>query len=181
MSISRCLNGLKSRVCTVLGSQWGDEGKGKLVGMLSDDYDISARFNGGANAGHTIVKDGQKYAFHLIPSSIVSPKTQNLLGNGVVVNIPGMFKELSQLDKRNLPYDGRILISDRAHLVTDYQLEEDASHESKQNLGTTKKGIGPTYAAKIQRYGLRAGDLLDWDSFLTKYQNMGSFYPKKSL
>jgi len=122
MSVSRCLNGLKSRVAVVLGSQWGDEGKGKLVGMLSDHYDVSARFNGGANAGHTIVKDGQKYAFHLVPSSIVSRQTQNLLGNGVVLNIPGMFNELSQLDKKKIPYDGRMFVSDRAHIVTDYQL-----------------------------------------------------------
>lgn len=92
MSVAKCITGLQSRVTAVLGAQWGDEGKGKLVGMLADHYDISARFNGGANAGHTIVKDGQKYAFHLVPSSIVSPRTQNLLGNGVVVNIPGMFK-----------------------------------------------------------------------------------------
>jgi adenylosuccinate synthase len=92
MSVSRCLNGLKSKVAVVLGSQWGDEGKGKLVGMLSDTYDVSARFNGGANAGHTIVKEGVKYAFHLVPSSIVSKQTHNLLGNGVVVNLPGMFK-----------------------------------------------------------------------------------------
>lgn len=92
MSVAKCITGMQSRVTAVLGAQWGDEGKGKLVGMLADHYDISARFNGGANAGHTIVKNGQKYAFHLVPSSIVSPTTQNLLGNGVVVNIPGMFK-----------------------------------------------------------------------------------------
>lgn len=91
-----------------------------------------------------------------------------------------MFKELSQLDKRNLSYDGRMYVSDRAHIVTDYQLEEDAAHESKQNIGTTKKGIGPTYAAKIQRYGLRVGDLLDWDVFLQKYNRMATFYPKRS-
>ena len=96
--------------------------------MLSDHYDISARFNGGANAGHTIIKEGIKYAFHLVPSSIVSKQTKNLLGNGVVVNIPGMFKELSQLDKRNLSYDQRMFVSDRAHIVTNYQLEQDAAH-----------------------------------------------------
>jgi len=112
----------------------------------------------------------------LVPSAIVSPNTQNLLGNGVVVNLEGMFKELSQLDKSRLSYDNRMFLSDRAHLVTKYQLEEDAAHETKQNLGTTKKGIGPTYAAKIQRYGLRVGDLVNWDSFVKKYQRMASFY-----
>jgi len=162
MSVQKCINGLKSRLAVVLGSQWGDEGKGKLVSVLSDHYDISARFNGGANAGHTVVRNGIKYAFHLVPSAIVSPNTKNLLGNGVVVNLEGMFKELSQLDQHHLSYANRMFVSDRAHLVTKYQLEEDAEHETKQKLGTTKKGIGPTYAAKIQRYGLRVGDLQDW-------------------
>ena len=176
MAIQKCVNGLKSRLAVVLGSQWGDEGKGKLVSVLSDGYNISARFNGGANAGHTVVRNGVKYAFHLVPSAIVSPNTQNLLGNGVVVNLEGMFKELSQLDKNRLSYANRMFVSDRAHLVTKYQLEEDAAHESKQNLGTTKKGIGPTYAAKIQRYGLRVGDLVNWDTFVKKYNKMASFY-----
>ena len=87
-----------------------------------------------------------------------------------------MFKELSQLDKHKLSYKNRFFVSDRAHLVTKYQLVEDAQHETKQNLGTTKKGIGPTYAAKIQRYGLRVGDLQDWPSFINKYKRMASFY-----
>ena len=104
MAIQRCLNGLKSKMAVVLGAQWGDEGKGKLVSVLSDCYDVSARFNGGANAGHTVVRDGTKYAFHLVPSAIVSPKVQTLLGNGTVVNLEGMFKELSQLDKNKLCY-----------------------------------------------------------------------------
>lgn len=91
MSIQRCLNGLNSKLAVVLGAQWGDEGKGKLVSVLSDRYDVSARFNGGANAGHTVIRNGKKYAFHLVPSAIVSPKIQTLLGNGVVVNLDGMF------------------------------------------------------------------------------------------
>jgi len=91
MSVQRCLNGLNSKLAVVLGAQWGDEGKGKLVSVLSDHYDVSARFNGGANAGHTVIRNGKKYAFHLVPSAIVSPKIQTLLGNGVVVNLDGMF------------------------------------------------------------------------------------------
>jgi adenylosuccinate synthase len=83
----KCVTGLKSRLAVVLGSQWGDEGKGKLVSVLSDKFDVSARFNGGANAGHTVVRNGVKYAFHLVPSAIVSPNTVNLLGNGVVVSL----------------------------------------------------------------------------------------------
>ncbi len=82
-----CLNGMHSKVCVILGSQWGDEGKGKLVDILAKDYDICARFNGGSNAGHTIVVDGHKYAFHLLPCGILYPKTTNVLGNGVVVHL----------------------------------------------------------------------------------------------
>lgn len=91
MSVQRCLNGLKSRLGIVLGGQWGDEGKGKLVDLLSGKYDISARFNGGDNAGHTVVNNGVKYAFHLVPCGIVTPGTLNLLGNGCVINLGGMF------------------------------------------------------------------------------------------
>lgn len=122
MALQRCANGLKSKLVVVLGSQWGDEGKGKLVSVLSGHYDVSARFNGGANAGHTVIRNGVKYAFHLVPSGIVSPNTQNLLGNGVVVHLESLFNELSQLDKHKLSYNNRMLISDRAHLVTSYQL-----------------------------------------------------------
>lgn len=92
---SRCSSGLNSKFCVILGSQWGDEGKGKLVDILSKDYDICARFNGGSNAGHTIVVDGQKYAFHLLPCGILYPKCHNVLGNGVVVHLQTMFNELS--------------------------------------------------------------------------------------
>ena len=92
MAVRRCLTGLNSKLGVVLGAQWGDEGKGKLVDLISDKYDICARFNRGDNAGHTVVKDGVKYAFHLVPCGIVSPKTLNLLGNGCVVNLGGLFK-----------------------------------------------------------------------------------------
>jgi len=91
----RCNSGLNSRFAVVLGAQWGDEGKGKLVDILAKDYDVCARFNGGANAGHTVVADGKKYAFHLLPCGILYPGCQNILGNGVVVNIGSMFEELA--------------------------------------------------------------------------------------
>ena len=90
-----CKTGLKSNFTVILGSQWGDEGKGKLVDILSKDYEVCARFNGGANAGHTVVANGHKYAFHLLPCGILYPKCVNVLGNGVVVHIPTMFEELS--------------------------------------------------------------------------------------
>ena len=108
-----CKNGLESKFCVILGSQWGDEGKGKLVDILAKDYNICARFNGGSNAGHTIVVDKVKYAFHLLPCGILYPTSQNLLGNGVVVHLQTMFGELEQLDANGVDYAGRLLISDR--------------------------------------------------------------------
>lgn len=110
---TKCHTGLKSKFTVILGSQWGDEGKGKLVDILAKDYDVCARFNGGSNAGHTIVVDGQKYAFHLLPCGILYPKCYNLLGNGTVVHLQTMFKELEQLDKNGVDYSGRLLIGDR--------------------------------------------------------------------
>lgn len=172
-----CATGLKSRFAVVLGSQWGDEGKGKLVDILAKDFDLCARFNGGANAGHTVVADGHKYAFHLLPCGILYDKCINLMGNGTVVNIPSLFDELSQLDKNGVDYKGRLKLSSRAHLVSSIQIladnmqEEARQKESQvQVLGTTNRGIGPTYASKALRMGLRIGDLSDWDTFLPKYE-----------
>jgi adenylosuccinate synthase len=176
MSVTRCINGLRSRLAVVLGGQWGDEGKGKLVDLLSEKYDICARHNGGANAGHTVVKNGKKYALHLLPCGILSNKTVNLIGNGTVVHLETMFKELGELDKAGINYDGRMLLSDRAHIVTAHHIAQDELNEKKQNIGTTKRGIGPTYAAKISRYGLRIGDLRDWNTFTEKYKRLGEFY-----
>lgn len=112
-STRSCVTGLNSKFCVILGSQWGDEGKGKLVDILAKDYDVCARFNGGSNAGHTIVVDKVKYAFHLLPCGILYPKCKNILGNGVVVHLQTMFDELKQLDENGVDYSNRLLISDR--------------------------------------------------------------------
>jgi adenylosuccinate synthase len=172
----KCISGEKSKFTTILGAQWGDEGKGKLVDILAKDHDLCARFNGGANAGHTIVVDKVKYALHLLPCGIMYDHCQNLLGNGVVLNIPSMFGELKQLDDNGINYTGRLKISTRAHLVSDIQkmadgLEEERRLAKDENtmIGTTKMGIGPTYASKALRIGLRAGDLADWTLFKEKY------------
>lgn len=193
-----CKTGLNSRFTVVLGSQWGDEGKGKLVDILAKDYDVCARFNGGANAGHTIVVDGHKYALHLLPCGIMYPTCLNILGNGVVLNVPSMFEELEQLDKNGIDYKGRLKISTRAHIVSDIQIMADGMDEDKRKnkdeasmIGTTKRGIGPTYASKALRIGLRAGDLQDWPKFVEKYNTfiahfknhfpVGDFDTKKEL
>ncbi|EGR29579.1 hypothetical protein IMG5_152900 [Ichthyophthirius multifiliis] len=171
-SSSKLLNGLNSKVCVIVGSQWGDEGKGKLVDILAGKYDVCARYNGGANAGHTIIVNGVKYPFHLLPCGILYPQTLNLLGNGTVIHLQTMFDELKQLDRDKICYKGRLMLSDRAHLVTSLSIAADSKNEEQsknQFLGTTKRGIGPTYASKMNRYGLRIGDLKNWDTFQQKY------------
>ena len=170
-----CKTGLKSRVCAIIGSQWGDEGKGKLTDILADKYDICARFNGGDNAGHTIVVGNKKFAFHLLPSGMLNEKCVNLIGNGVVVNLKSLKKELINLDNSNVDYKNRLIISDRAHLVVQAHIDADVSSEKglkDKNIGTTKKGIGPTYSTKARRTGLRVHDLLDWDLFTQKYNHL---------
>ena len=156
----------------VLGAQWGDEGKGKLVDMLSQDYDVCARVAGGSNAGHTIVVQGKKYKFHLLPSGVLNPKATCVIGNGVVVHIPSFLNELDSLTASGVDYQDRVFISDRAHLVFDFHQEVDGRQEDKlgrNKIGTTKKGIGPAYASKISRNGLRVGDLADWAYFEQRF------------
>ena len=144
----------------IVGIQWGDEGKGKIVDMLSQNYDLVCRSGGGHNAGHTIWVDGVKYALHLVPSGILHPNIINIIGNGVVVNPEVLIKEMSQFE--NL--EGRFYISDRAHLNLAYHSLIDQAKERLKGdkaIGTTGKGIGPAYADKISRTGHRVGELLN--------------------
>ena len=127
-----CSNGLKSNFAVVLGSQWGDEGKGKLVDILAKDYDLVCRFNGGNNAGHTVVADGHKYAFHLLPCGVLYPGVKNIVGNGTVVDVPEMFVELKQLDTNKVSYAGRFFVSDRAHLTTNTLVKADGKSENRE-------------------------------------------------
>jgi len=163
----------------VLGSQWGDEGKGKLVDILSQEYDVCARVAGGSNAGHTIVVDGKKHKFHLIPSGILSKKATCVIGNGVVVHLPSFLNELDGLEASGIEYKGRVKLSDRAHIVFDFHQEVDGKLEHKlgrHKLGTTKKGIGPAYASKISRNGVRVGDLRDWEFFETRFRALAEHH-----
>ena len=162
----------------VLGAQWGDEGKGKLVDMLGGQYDICARVAGGSNAGHTIIVEGKKYAFHLVPSGILNERTTCVIGNGVVVHVPSLLKELESLTAAGIKWEGRLKISDRAHLVFDFHQELDGALEKKRGrnkIGTTKKGIGPAYASKIQRNGVRIGDLVHFDDFTDKLTALAEY------
>ncbi|CAB59683.1 Adenylosuccinate synthetase [Schizosaccharomyces pombe] len=160
-------------ITVVLGSQWGDEGKGKLVDILCDNVDVCARCQGGNNAGHTIVANGVTYDFHILPSGLVNPKCQNLIGSGVVVYLPAFFSELEKLEQKGLKCRDRIFISDRAHLVFDYHQRADALNEAelgKQSIGTTGKGIGPAYSTKATRSGIRVHHLYHWAEFEARYR-----------
>lgn len=186
MALTRCLTGLKTKqICTVLGSQWGDEGKGKQVDILAKDYDIIARFNGGANAGHTLKTGNLKFAFHLLPCGMLYENKMNILGNGCVLNIPQLFEEINDLEKHNIEWKHKFMISTRAHLTFQAQLQLDGMSEKKRFLGTTKRGIGPTYSNKCMRYGLRVGDLLNWDTFVQKFNGYydvhHSLYPSQRV
>ncbi|QKF65298.1 adenylosuccinate synthase [Campylobacter corcagiensis] len=148
------------RVDIVVGSQWGDEGKGKIVDMLSSKYDLVCRSAGGHNAGHTVIVDGKKYALHLIPSGILHKNIINIIGNGVVVNPDVLIEELSNFGD----VSGRFFISDKAHLNLEYHALIDQANEKAKGdnaIGTTGKGIGPSYADKISRTGHRVGEILD--------------------
>lgn len=166
----------------VLGAQWGDEGKGKLVDILCEDIDVCARCQGGNNAGHTIVVGKTKYDFHMLPSGLVNPKCQNLLGSGVVIHVPSFFEELKNLEDKGLDCRGRLFVSSRAHLVFDFhqrtdKLKEAELSQNKKSIGTTGKGIGPTYSTKASRSGIRVHHLVNnepgaWEEFEKKYTRL---------
>jgi len=151
----------------LLGLQWGDEGKGKIVDVLTKDYDIIARFQGGPNAGHTLEFDGIKHVLHTIPSGIFHKNSKNVIGNGVVIDPVIFKKELSNLDKFDLDYTSKLFVSRKAHLILPTHRLLDAASEAskgKAKIGSTLKGIGPTYMDKTGRNGMRVGDLelSDW-------------------
>lgn len=165
-----------SQVSGVLGCQWGDEGKGKLVDALAQHFDVVARCQGGANAGHTIYNaEGKKFALHLVPSGILTEDTLCVIGNGVVVHLPGLFKEIDGLESSGVSCKGRIVVSDRAHLLFDFHQEVDGLREtelSKSFIGTTKRGIGPCYSSKVTRNGIRVCDLRHMDTFPAKLEDL---------
>ncbi|MBW3635403.1 MAG: adenylosuccinate synthase [Armatimonadetes bacterium] len=147
----------------VVGAQWGDEGKGRVVDLLSESADVVARFQGGANAGHTIITEGIEYILHLIPSGIVRGKTC-LIGNGVVLELGTLFKEIEAMEAKGLQLTGKLLVSDRAHVTLPYHLLLDAAREADnraRKIGTTQRGIGPTYVDKMMRIGVRVCDLFE--------------------
>src|SRR6185312_8981984 len=145
--------------CVVVGAQWGDEGKGKLVDVLAERADLVVRYQGGANAGHTVVIGDSQFILRQIPSGILHPRVTCIIGNGVVLEPENLFAELDQLTQRGIDTRGRLFVSDRAHLVLPYHKLLDAASEKSQKLGTTGRGIGPAYEDKYGRRGIRVVDL----------------------
>ena len=169
----------------LLGLQWGDEGKGKIVDFISNDYDLIARFQGGPNAGHTILIDQKKYVLHTIPSGIFNKNVQNLIGNGVVIDPITLCKELELLDNNGVDYINNLMISRKAHLIIPTHKHLDAASElskGKRKIGSTLRGITPTYMDKTGRNGLRIGDI-ELNSFekklndlINKHKSILNFY-----
>ena len=168
--------------CCIVGLQWGDEGKGKVVDILAEQSDIVVRYGGGANAGHTVVVGDKKFALHLLPSGSVRPGTVCLITNGVVVDPAVIIEEIEGLRDRGISLDGRLFISGNAHMVLDYHKAEDKLREEslgKDKIGTTARGIGPCYADKVGRsYAVRMADLCDLDSLKEKLEKIVAYKNK---
>ncbi len=159
----------------VLGAQWGDEGKGKIIDFLAQDAEIVARFSGGNNAGHTVVNDMGEFSFHLIPCGVFSPDAINVIGNGVVLDLDVLLDEIDKLERRGIDIADRLVISDRAHLIMPYHVVLDQLSErarGRNAIGTTGKGIGPAYSDKAARTGIRAADLRDVEALYERLERI---------
>ena len=150
----------------VVGLQWGDEAKGKIVDLLGDQFDYVVRYNGGANAGHTVVANGKTFKLSLLPTGVIRPNITSVIGNGVVVYPPRFLEEVDQLAKGGIDVSRSLVLSDHAHVIFPYHMEEERLAESGTDgkIGTTGRGIGPCYQDKVgRRFGVRVGELLHAD------------------
>ncbi len=162
----------------VVGAQWGDEGKGKIVDLFGEHADVVARYGGGANAGHTLVVGGEKRVFHLIPSGVLHAHSRCVLGHGTVIDPAVLLKEVDALDKSGIGVSGRLLVSERAHVVLAHHMLVDGLRDVQHGIGTTKRGIGPAYQDKAARRGVRIGDLLRAERLRTRlHENLESWRP----
>jgi adenylosuccinate synthase len=169
----------KNKNIVVIGTQWGDEGKGKIVDLLTEEVSAVVRYQGGHNAGHTLVIDGKKTVLHLIPSGILREGVECLIGNGVVLSIEALFKEIDKLESSGVAVTDRIKVSEGCPLILDYHIALDQARELKRGkaaIGTTGRGIGPAYEDKVSRRGLRAGDLRDLVLFEQKLTEILDFH-----
>ncbi len=168
-----------AKIVVVLGTQWGDEGKGKVVDLLTERADAVVRFQGGHNAGHTLVIDGQKTILHLIPSGILREHVTCLIGNGVVLSPSALLQELGRLEERGVPVRERLRISEACPLILPYHVALDHAREQargKKAIGTTGRGIGPAYEDKVARRGLRLGDLFHRERFSAKLEEVMDYH-----
>lgn len=157
---------------SVLGLQWGDEGKGKIVDLLAQKADYVVRYHGGNNAGHTVVVGTKKHFFHLIPSGIFHKRTKAIISNGVILDLEVLAREMDILEKEGINLKSKLCISPRCHLILPYHKALDEAFENargKNKLGTTKRGIGPSYSDKVSYNGLRVYDIIDWNDFIQKF------------
>ncbi|CAG21643.1 adenylosuccinate synthase [Photobacterium profundum] len=163
----------------VLGTQWGDEGKGKIVDLLTEDAKYVVRYQGGHNAGHTLVIDGEKTVLHLIPSGILRNNVKCIIGNGVVLSPDALMKEMGPLEARGIPVRERLFLSEACPLILPYHIALDQAREiarGKKAIGTTGRGIGPAYEDKVARRGLRVGDLFDKEAFAEKLKEVMAYH-----
>jgi adenylosuccinate synthase len=172
---ARVTDRARTKAIVVVGAQWGDEGKGKVVDYLASSFDYTARYAGGHNAGHTVIFDGHKYILQLIPSGILRPDKKAVIGAGTVVDPAALVAELENLKKSGIDVRGRLFLSNRAHVIFPYHREMDKAAESARGeakIGTTSRGIGPAYEDKMARRGIRVCDLLDPERFAEKLERV---------
>lgn len=164
------------KISVIVGAQWGDEGKGKITDFFAGEADYVVRFQGGNNAGHTVIVNDEVFKLHLIPSGVLYPKPVSIIGNGVVVDPKVLLNEIAELQKRDV--DPNLLVSDRAHIIMPYHIDMDVAltqHQGRLAAGSTKRGIAPAYADKMYRHGIRAIDLIEPDIFQEKLDKAYSF------
>ena len=163
------------QVTVLVGAQWGDEGKGKVIDILTEDVRYVARYQGGNNAGHTVVIEDDKYVLHLVPSGILHEGKICVIGHGVVVDPKALIEEIELLKSKGFTLEGRFKLSDKAHVIFPYHQKLDELRETRKKgkkIGTTKKGIGPCYGDKVARVGIRIGDLYDKDYFRSRLKSV---------
>ncbi|MBV8894517.1 MAG: adenylosuccinate synthase, partial [Acidobacteria bacterium] len=164
----------RGKTAVIVGAQWGDEGKGKIVDVLSESFPVVARYAGGHNAGHTVMRDGKKFILQLVPSGVLRPGCRGVIGNGVVLDPIAFLKEAAQLRAAGITIDGNLFISNRAHVILPYHRMIELAAENapgRVKIGTTSRGIGPAYEDKMGRRGLRVADLLDLKLLKTHIEN----------
>jgi len=164
----------KGKTAVIVGAQWGDEGKGKIVDVLSEDFSIVARYAGGHNAGHTVIINGKKFILQLVPCGVLRAGCRSVIGNGVVLDPVALLKEVAALRDMGVKVDGSLFVSNRAHVILPYHRMIELASENapgRVKIGTTSRGIGPAYEDKMGRRGLRVADLLDLKLLRTHIEN----------